>query len=155
MKIRMFLKAVSVVMSAAMCITAVPGNISAGIQNTIETTGTGEDQQENLLKIWFDEPVSEGTVRPGMADSQGFNTTTEDNIWQQLTLPIGNSRMGATVYGELAQERLAFNQKTLWNGGPSSKRPHSMCLPQATAVHSFRPPQYRRWNDQERSSALP
>lgn len=124
MKIRMVLKAVSVVMSAAMCITAVPGNISADTQNTIETTGTGEDQQENLLKIWFDEPVSEGTVRPGMADSQGFVTTTEDNIWQQLTLPIGNSRMGATVYGEVAQERLAFSQKTLWNGGPSSKRPN-------------------------------
>ena len=31
--------------------------------------------------------------------------------------------MGANVYGEIGQERLTFNQKTLWNGGPSENRP--------------------------------
>ena len=31
--------------------------------------------------------------------------------------------MGANVYGEIGKERLTFNQKTLWNGGPSTRRP--------------------------------
>ena len=32
--------------------------------------------------------------------------------------------MGANVYGEIGEERLTFNHKTLWNGGPSTSRPN-------------------------------
>lgn len=53
----------------------------------------------------------------------GAGTTEEDNIWQQQTLPVGNGFMGANVYGEVCRERLTLNEKTLWNGGPSVRRP--------------------------------
>jgi alpha-L-fucosidase 2 len=33
-------------------------------------------------------------------------------------LPLGNGRMGATLYGGLASERLLLNEETLWSGGP-------------------------------------
>ena len=72
------------------------------------------------LKLWYDEPSSQGQ---NILGGGGFGTTNEDNTWQQQTLPIGNSYMGANVYGEIGREQLTFNQKTLWNGGPSNRRP--------------------------------
>ncbi len=120
MQIKRVTKMLSAVLSAAMLITSVP---AAFLAETVESAGVGEKaREENLLKIWFDEPVSQGTVRSGMQGGQG--TTAPDNIWQQLTLPIGNSMMGANIYGEIAEEHLTFNQKTLWNGGPSESRPN-------------------------------
>ncbi len=73
------------------------------------------------LKLWYDEPASRGQ---NILDKGAFSTTDEDNTWQQQTLPIGNSFMGANVYGEIGREQLTFNHKTLWNGGPSDRRPN-------------------------------
>lgn len=47
----------------------------------------------------------------------------ENDIWQQNTLPIGNGMLGGSIYGEVFNERIIFNEKTLWTGGPSPKRP--------------------------------
>jgi alpha-L-fucosidase 2 len=33
-------------------------------------------------------------------------------------LPLGNGRLGATLYGGLDSERLLLNEETLWSGGP-------------------------------------
>ena len=75
----------------------------------------------DALEIWFDEPVSQGNP---FGSAGSFSPTEEDNRWQQLSLPIGNSYMGANVFGEIATERLTFNQKSLWTGGPSDSRPN-------------------------------
>ncbi|MFF8916483.1 glycoside hydrolase N-terminal domain-containing protein [Streptomyces sp. NPDC015032] len=40
--------------------------------------------------------------------------------WERESLPIGGGALGASVYGTLASERLTFNEKTLWTGGPGS-----------------------------------
>jgi alpha-L-fucosidase 2 len=40
--------------------------------------------------------------------------------WERESLPIGGGALGASVYGTLATERLTFNEKTLWTGGPGS-----------------------------------
>ncbi|WNI27129.1 glycoside hydrolase family 95 protein [Streptomyces sp. ITFR-16] len=40
--------------------------------------------------------------------------------WESESLPIGGGALGASVYGTLASERLTFNEKTLWTGGPGS-----------------------------------
>lgn len=106
---------VAMAMAAVMMGTLIPMGMSANTAQAAETEG-------NLLQIWFDEPVSKGTVLAGMAGS--FNTTEEDNRWQQLTLPIANGSIGANVYGEVSKEHLTFNEKTLWNGGPSDGRPN-------------------------------
>ena len=37
--------------------------------------------------------------------------------WQEA-LPIGNGRLGAMVYGGTAEERLQFNEDTVWRGAP-------------------------------------
>lgn len=80
-----------------------------------------EGKENEKLELFFDEPVSQGSLRAGMTG--GYQGTEEDDRWQQLTLPIGNSYMGANIYGEVDTEHLTFNHKTLWNGGPSEKRP--------------------------------
>ncbi|UUN25661.1 glycoside hydrolase family 95 protein [Streptomyces sp. FIT100] len=41
--------------------------------------------------------------------------------WEREALPIGNGAMGAMVFGGVEQERLQFNEKTLWSGGPGSR----------------------------------
>src|SRR5438874_3324483 len=35
-------------------------------------------------------------------------------------LPVGNGRLGAMVFGDVARERLQLNEDTLWSGGPSA-----------------------------------
>ena len=96
----------------ALCLAAslaFPGSIVPG--NAVQAEETTDSSP---MRIWFDEPVSRGTTNGG---------TDENEYWQQLSLPIGNSYMGANVYGEISNEHLTFNHKTLWNGGPSEDRP--------------------------------
>ena len=53
---------------------------------------TGAAQQ----KLWYDAPAKEWTE----------------------ALPLGNSRLGAMVYGGPAVEQLQLNEETMWGGGP-------------------------------------
>jgi hypothetical protein len=53
------------------------------------------------LTLWYDEPATD---------------------WQSQSLPIGNGAMGASIFGGVDEERLQFNEKTLWTGGPGSKQ---------------------------------
>ncbi|MCM1163635.1 MAG: glycoside hydrolase family 95 protein [Muribaculaceae bacterium] len=48
------------------------------------------------LKLWYDKPASE---------------------WVEA-LPLGNSRLGAMVYGGTATEEIQLNEETMWGGGP-------------------------------------
>jgi alpha-L-fucosidase 2 len=48
------------------------------------------------MKLWYRQPVQE---------------------WNEA-LPVGNGRLGAMVFGKTAQERIQFNEETLWSGGP-------------------------------------
>jgi alpha-L-fucosidase 2 len=36
--------------------------------------------------------------------------------WEQQALPVGNGRLGAMLFGGVAQERIQFNDITLWSG---------------------------------------
>jgi alpha-L-fucosidase 2 len=37
--------------------------------------------------------------------------------WEEA-LPVGNGRLGAMIYGGLAQDRIQYNEETLWTGAP-------------------------------------
>ncbi|WP_244870895.1 glycoside hydrolase N-terminal domain-containing protein [Catellatospora sp. IY07-71] len=47
-----------------------------------------------------------------------YGTPASD--WEREALPIGNGAMGAMVFGGVGGERLQFNEKTLWAGGPGT-----------------------------------
>jgi len=36
--------------------------------------------------------------------------------WQRETLPIGNGRLGATIFGRVGRERIALNEESVWSG---------------------------------------
>lgn len=66
--------------------------------------------QAGDLKLWYKQPA--GT-------------------WVEA-LPVGNSRMGAMVYGGTAREELQLNDETMWGGSPyRNDRPEALkSLPQ-------------------------
>ncbi|MEV4011054.1 glycoside hydrolase family 95 protein [Nonomuraea angiospora] len=52
------------------------------------------------LTLWYDRPATD---------------------WETQALPIGNGALGAMVFGGTDTERLQFNEKSLWTGGPGSR----------------------------------
>jgi len=52
--------------------------------------------QDNTEKLWYDKPAT---------------------IWLEA-LPVGNSHLGAMVYGGAKKEELQLNEETFWSGGP-------------------------------------
>jgi alpha-L-fucosidase 2 len=48
------------------------------------------------LKLWYDKPAAKWTD----------------------ALPIGNGRLGAMIFGGMDQDRIQFNEETLWTGEP-------------------------------------
>ena len=103
------------IVAAAVALSAIP--ITA-------TPVRAEELESNSLRLWYDEPASQGVNIIGAGS--GYSDADGSNTWQQQTLPIGNGDMGANVYGEIVSEHLTFNEKTLWTGGPSASRPNYM-----------------------------
>ncbi|WP_063810175.1 glycosyl hydrolase family 95 catalytic domain-containing protein [Kibdelosporangium phytohabitans] len=62
-------------------------------------TPTPTSAQAGPLTLWYDEPATD---------------------WESQSLPIGSGALGASVFGGVQNERLQFNEKTLWTGGPGS-----------------------------------
>jgi alpha-L-fucosidase 2 len=67
---------------------------SEGSMNTAQNQG--KDSGDNRLKLWYRQPA---------------------RAWLEA-LPVGNGRLGAMVFGGVFDERLQFNEDTLWSGGP-------------------------------------
>jgi len=61
-----------------------------------------------------------------MATSQSPNSTlhyaTPASKWEE-SLPIGNGRLGAMVYGRTTTELLQLNENSVWFGGPQERTP--------------------------------
>ena len=86
------------------------------------------------LSIWFDKPNTlvnkaiwfgntpdmwKGETKP---ESAGDTATNPDAGWESQSLPIGNGSLGANIMGSIEAERITFNEKTLWRGGPNTAR---------------------------------
>ena len=84
------------------------------------------------LSIWFDTPTSlkgravwyggrpdlwRGKGKPETAGGVNYNFDAE---WESKSLPIGNGSIGANIMGSVEAERITFNEKTLWRGGPNT-----------------------------------
>ena len=51
------------------------------------------------LSYWFDSPAE---------------------AWDSETLPLGNGSLGANIFGGIGNERITFNEKSFWRGGPNT-----------------------------------
>ncbi len=47
-----------------------------------------------------------------------WHSAQQDASWESQSLPIGNGSIGANILGSVEAERITFNEKTLWRGGP-------------------------------------
>lgn len=84
------------------------------------------------LSVWFDTPNHlEGRAiwyggRPDQwkgenkPESAGNTARNPDQDWESQSLPIGNGSLGANIMGSVEAERITFNEKTLWRGGPNT-----------------------------------
>ena len=57
-------------------------------------------QDDNTEKLWSDTPAK---------------------IWLEA-LPIGNSHLGAMVYGGIQADEIQLNEETFWSGGPHNNK---------------------------------
>ncbi len=86
------------------------------------------------LSVWFDTPVTlQGRAvwyggRPDMwkgdhkPETAGDTVQNPDADWESQSLPIGNGSLGANIMGSIEAERITFNEKTLWRGGPNTSK---------------------------------
>ena len=72
--------------------------LSVALFATTFCTMSAAPQKENSHILWYDEPAA---------------TWTE-------ALPIGNSRLGAMIFGSPSAERLQLNEETIWAGRPNN-----------------------------------
>jgi len=70
------------------------------------TTASFADIVPNVL--WYEQPATD---------------------WEREALPIGNGALGAMIFGSASQERVQFNEETLWTGGPGSKSGYDFGIP--------------------------
>lgn len=49
-----------------------------------------------------------------------YNKPAPNNYegWEREALPLGNGFLGAKIFGGINEERIQFNEKSLWSGGP-------------------------------------
>lgn len=70
--------------------------IDTGWTNRAEFFGRGAKPDDTKNVLWYRESAK---------------------VWGEV-LPLGNGRLGAMVFGEVADERIQLNENTLWDGYP-------------------------------------
>lgn len=65
----------------------------------------------DALKLWYKTPANIHSAE------------TNGGEWTRQSLPLGNGNLGNLIFGGISKERIHFNEKTLWTGGPSETRP--------------------------------
>lgn len=79
------------------------------------------EPQMSELSLWYDEPAAadESSCWDTYSDGTSSRTGESHCTWKMKALPIGNGYQGAMIFGGVAQERIALNEKTLWDGKPN------------------------------------
>lgn len=80
----------------------------------VAVRAAGVSQSDNDQRLWYDRPAT---------------------VWLEA-LPLGNSRMGAMVYGGHETAEIQLNEETFWSGGPHNNN-SSTALPYLTQVRSL------------------
>ncbi len=73
--------------------------------------------------VWYQQPalvrdmdIPWAAGRTPAGNKQGKNT---GDSWSSQSLPVGNGRVGGTVFGGDRRERVNLNEVSLWTGGPN------------------------------------
>lgn len=130
-------KILSVLLAAVMVLSTMPVYGMAARQ--METDGKVWDLPEsdgNTLRLWYTTPGTEET-------------------WSNTGLVIGNGNTGGILFGQVGIDQIHFNEKTLWNGGPSESRPEYNGGNRRKAVTQEQLEDLRRRADDHSTSVFP
>ena len=70
--------------------------------------GANEDKHTQH-RLWSDQPVV-------FSGSSAKNMRNERRHWEKTIFPLGNGRLGCTVFGDPERERIQFNEDSFWVG---------------------------------------
>lgn len=81
------------------------------------------EQPEHSDLLWYKQPaiVNNVTLPFSYAQNKGGKTGPADT-WECQSLPIGNGRIGGTIFGGDKLERINLNEVSLWSGGPNKPK---------------------------------
>lgn len=88
---------------------------------TLKAQNTGEKnptslRNEKITAKWADRAiVKDGGVRPEGQYLLWYQKPA--SMWEEA-LPLGNGKLGAMIFGGIADERIQLNESTLWDGYP-------------------------------------
>lgn len=71
------------------------GWLLVSLFGAVEVLASGAPGGADALRLWYDKPAQE---------------------WVKEALPLGNGRLGCLVFGGIEQERIPFNENSLWSG---------------------------------------
>lgn len=135
-------KSVSMAIAVIMALQ-IPGTVLA--EDNASQTGTSSKAVEtgglpqsdgNKLRLWYTTPGSEST-------------------WTNTGLVIGNGKTGGILFGQVGKDQIHFNEKTLWNGGPSESRQNYNGGNRINAVTEQQLEEIRQSADNHSSSVFP
>mgnify|MGYP000762655964 FL=1 len=95
-------KLIGITTAAAMAVSLVPTTVFA--EEPVAAIAEETAKNDNLLRVWYDEPATD---------------------WQTQSLAIGNGYMGSLVFGGINKDKIHINEKTVWEGGPTSYNGYS------------------------------
>ncbi|MDC4240750.1 glycoside hydrolase N-terminal domain-containing protein [Clostridium tertium] len=96
---RKFLKKIALIVSLMVVGQSVYTFAKSSRFNEVEKSTLNENIDLDKLALWYDEPATN---------------------WENEALPIGNGYMGGMIFGSVSSERIQYNEKTLWSGGPGA-----------------------------------
>ncbi|MCQ2266166.1 MAG: glycoside hydrolase family 95 protein [Bacteroidaceae bacterium] len=98
---------ISLLVCAAMTCSA------ANDASTLIVKGAEHFSKPSLHTLWYNQPAP-----------------TSYGGWQEYSLPIGNGELGGSVFGGLKEDKITFNEKSLWDGTSTTRAngPHGEYL---------------------------
>ena len=86
-------------------------------------SATAKNEHPSQDYLWYKQPaIVPDAIVPwadGASESGNMPGKQAKDSWESQTLPIGNGRVGGTVFGGDRRERINLNEVSLWTGGPN------------------------------------
>ena len=125
-------KIASLVLVTTLLTTSVFSQDVFGTGMQAEEKSSVESTINDDLKLWYTSPANINSAE------------TNGGEWMQQSLPLGNGNLGNLIFGGVAKERIHFNEKSLWTGGPSASRPNYQFGNKGTAYTAAEIEAYRK-----------
>lgn len=97
--------------------------VSLALCTALVPAGAAETSRPASAYLWYRQPAVVPSAalpwEPSPADPGNLPGKATSDPWESQTLPIGNGRVGGTVFGGDRLERVNLNEISLWSGGPN------------------------------------